>query len=227
MKKLGFIRSVSKWGYWICAIGRVFAAIAAVCLLLAVVFLISMPRNFVSMEILTEMKIDVNLRDFLGEDWDAYKNELADTISPDGALTENGISIAEPGETVTMENRALALYIIPSFAEYSMLFALLHFASKAFRELKDSPVPFTPSAAKHIRTAGSLTMALGLVPGLASGLIGLLTDSAMDGTSIDLGLVFIGFLLWALAELFEYGVSLQCGAAPTDPGQSGYDPNAF
>lgn len=226
MKKLDFVRSVSSWGYWICAIGKVFAGIAAVFALLGVVLLISLPKDFVRFEVLSTVNIDMNFKDLLGEDWEEYSSSLAESISPDAQITENGIHLSEEEAAVTVEMRAAALYLIPFFAEYSMLAALLYFASRAFRSLKDSPVPFTPSAAKEIRTAGTLTMALGVVPGLCSGLIGLLTSAAMDSVDIDLGLIFTGFALWALSEIFQYGISLQCGSVGENPSEP-HDPNAF
>jgi len=226
MKKLNFVRSVSSWGYWICAIGRVFCAIVSVFALLGVVLLISLPKDFVRVEVLSTVSIDMNFKELLGDGWEEYRSTLAESISPDAVLTEDGISIYEEEASVSVEMRAAALYLIPAFAEYSMLAALLHFASRAFREIKDSPVPFTPEAAKHIRTAGTLTMALGAVPGVASGLIGLLTSSAMDSVDIDLGLIFAGFALWALAEIFQYGVALQCGPVQGEQTDTN-DPNAF
>ncbi len=226
MKKLDFVRSVSSWGYWICAVGRVFSAIVAVFSLIGVVLLISLPKDFVRIEVLSTVNIDMKFNELLGDDWEEYKTTLAEAISPDAVITEDGISISEEEASVSVEMRAAALYLIPAFAEYSMLAALLHFAARAFREIKDSPVPFTPSAAKQIRTAGTLTMALGAVPGLASGLIGLLTSSAMDSVDIDLGLIFIGFVLWALSEIFQYGVALQCGPMQGEETDT-HDPNAF
>ncbi|MBR4288225.1 MAG: hypothetical protein IKT50_02170 [Clostridia bacterium] len=226
MKKLDFVRSVSSWGYWICAVGRVFCGIVAAFALLGVVLLISLPKDFVRIEVLSTVNVDMNLKGLLGDQWEEYKTQFSESISPDAVLTEDGISISEEDASVSLEMRAAALYLIPAFAEYSMLAALLHFASRTFREIKDSPVPFTPAAAREIRTAGTLTMALGAVPGLASGLIGLLTSSAMDSVDVDLGLIFVGFALWALSEIFQYGVALQCGPVEeekTDP----HDPNAF
>lgn len=226
MKKSDFVRSVSAWGYWICAIGKVLSGIVAVFSLIAVVLLISLPKDLVRVEVLSAVKIDMNFKELLGEDWEEYKSAVAESISPDAEITEDGISITEEEASATVEMRAAALYLVPAFAEYSMLAALLHFAACAFREIKDSPVPFTPAAAKHIRTAGTLTMALGAVPGITSGLIGLLTSSAMDSVDIDLGLIFTGFALWALSEIFQYGVALQCG--PMQGGETEHhNPNAF
>lgn len=226
MKKLDFVRSVSSWGYWICAIGRVFSGIVAAFALLGVVLLLSLPKDLVRIEVLSTVKIDMNFRELFGDAWEEYKTNIAESLSPDAVVTEDGVSISEEEASVALEMRAAALYLIPAIAEYALLAALLHFASCAFREIKDSPVPFTPSAANYIRTAGSLTMALGAVPGLASGLIGLLTSAAMDSVDMDLGLIFVGFALWALSDVFLYGVSLQCGPVTTEP-KDPEEPNAF
>lgn len=226
MKKLDFVRSVSSWGYWLCAVGRVFCGIVAVFALLGVVLLISLPKDLVRIEVLSTVNIDMNLKGVLGDQWEEYKTQLSESISPDAVLTEDGISLSEEDAAVSLEMRAAALYIIPAFAEYSMLAALFHFASRAFREIKDSPVPFTPGAAREIRTAGTLTMVLGAVPGLVSGLIGLLTSFAMDSVDIDLSLIFIGFALWALSEIFQYGVALQCGQGSAEKTDT-HHPNAF
>ncbi len=227
MKNFNFIRSVSSWGYWISAIGKVMTGIVAVFSLLGVVLLISLPKNFVQVEVLSTVKIDMNFKDLLGEDWENHKESIAATIGPDVEITENGASLTEEETNSVLEMRAAALYLIPAFVEYSMLSATLYFASKVFRELKDSPVPFTPEAAKHIRTAGTITMVLGAAPGLASGLIGLLTSAAMDSVDMDLGLVFTGFVLWALSEIFQYGLSLQCGSETPPSTDNHTDPNAF
>lgn len=226
MKKLNFFRSVCTWGYWIATIGKVFCAIVAVFALLGVLLLSTMPKDFVRVEMLAETKIDLNLRALLGENWDRDKETIAGAVSPDAVITENGICVSEKEELPPVENRAVALVLIPAFVEYSLLFALLKFAARAFGEVKDSPVPFTPGAARELRTVGSLTMAMGAVPGLASWLIGLLTNASLDSTDMDLGLIFIGFLLWGLAELFEYGVALQDRPTPAEDAPP-HDPHAF
>ena len=226
MNQTNFVRSVSSWGYWICAIGKVLTAISAVLCLLGVVVLLSLPKDFVRIEVLSEVKVDLNFRDLLGENWDAAKEEILQSFSDSAALTENGVAITEKAESLALEMRAAALYLIPSFVQLSLLAAALHFGAKVFRELKDSPVPFTPEGAVQLRNTGNLVMALGAVPGITSWLIGLLTTSAMDSTSLDFSLIFTGFLLWALAEIFRYGFSLQCGVREEE-NPSSFDKNAF
>ena len=226
MNQTNFVRSVSSWGYWICAIGKVLTAITAALSLLGIVLLLSLPKDFVRIEVLSTVNVDLNFRDILGDGWNEAKEAITESFGDAATLTENGVSISEEAEGIALEMRAAALYLIPTFVQLSLLAATLHFGAKVFRELKDSPVPFTPEGAAQLRNTGNLVMALGAVPGITSWLIGLLTTSAMDSTSLDFSLIFTGFLLWALAEIFRYGFSLQCGVRGEE-NSSSFDQNAF
>lgn len=209
MKDLKFFRSVSSWAHVLFAIIRVLACIGAVCLLIGIFSLVAMPQSAFSIDTAVQMDVKVNFVKILGREWNELKEEIYDELDgtlPQGAtITENGVSIQETVPSISIENRVLALSLIPTFVEMILSFSLYLFLARAFKILKDAQNPFDPSAAKNFRTAGTFLMVQGVLPALCMSLVTLLTKtSGYFETELDLFMVFLGFLLWALSDLFLY-----------------------
>lgn len=209
MKDLRFFRSVCNWGHVLFSIIRVLALIGAIGLLIGIFALVAWPQNTFTIDTAVSMDVKVNFERILGRDWEEFKDEIFDELDgtlPEGAeLTEDGITITEDAPTVSIENRVLALSLIPAFVEMLVAFSLYLFLGKAFKILKLSPNPFDAEAAKHLRTSGTILMVLGVLPALCMSLVSLLTKvSGYFETEFDLFAVFMGFLLWALSDLFLY-----------------------
>ncbi len=221
MKPLNFFRSVCSWGHILFSIMRVLAVIGAVGTLIGIFSLALMPRNFFTLDIVTQMDMKFNLSSILGEEWENMLSEAEGEVFselPEGAeFTKEGLEISEIIPSTTMENKALALSMIPSFVDLLLSFFLFLFLSRIFKALKTSPDPLLAPVSENFRHAGSLMMALGVAPALCGSLVSLLTqtENLLGETSFDLFLVFMGFVLWAASDLFLYAAASR--TAPNFP----------
>lgn len=209
MKDLRFFRSVCNWGYVLFAIIRVLSLLGAIGLLIGIFGLVAFPQNTVVADTSVSIDLKVNLSRILGREWEEMKEEIYDELDgtlPEGAeITEEGIRIVEDTPSVSVENRVLALSLIPSFVEMILGFSLYLFLTKAFKILKLAPNPFDAEAAKHLRSAGTVLMVQAVLPAICMSLVTLLTKtSGYFETELDLFAVFLGFLIWALSDLFLY-----------------------
>lgn len=232
MKSLKFFRSVCRWANVLFSILRVFAVIGAVGVLIGIFSLSVLPKNFFTVDMTVQTDMKFNMSAILGADWEEDREALEEEAYalPEGAeWTEDGFAITETIPSTTMENRALALTLVPVFAQLLLSFALYLFVCRIFRALKDSPEPLTAPVSGNLKNAGWLLMAQGVVPALCGWLISLLTHTeGLVEVSFDLWQVFLGFLLWALADLIAHAASFvpapSESAAPPFHGYSGYAP---
>lgn len=221
MKTLHFFRSVSSWGYVLFAILRVLAIIGAVAMVIGIFALSLMPNDFFTIDVSMQTDMKFNFKALLGDNWSEIIKDSEDVVYdslPEGStLTENGIEISQVTPSSTMSGKILALEMIPAFTEMLISIALFHYLCKIFKMLKTAADPFAAPLTEDLRYAGGILMALGVVPALSASLIQLLTKTqGLSGdTSFDLWLIFCGFLLWALADLFLYAKARL--APPTPP----------
>lgn len=229
MKKIGFVRGVATAGNVLTNVLKVFVVLGAVGILLGVLSLSFLPGDFISVTIDSGMTAEVNFRSLLGEGWEEQKDLLLSAFAGDVTETENGVRLSESVESVKINNRLLAISLIPTMVELILLFALLNCLSKAFREWKHSPNPFPFAVGGHLRYAAAFLFAMEIAPGFCSALISLFTGAELiTDSSWDLTTVFLGFVLIALSYLFEYGASLKpAPATPVENEENKTDPRAF
>lgn len=225
MDSLRFYRQVMNAGQILFTILRIFSAIGAVTILLCILALSFLPGGLVTVDVTAETKIRMNMRSLMGDAWDSSDEALREQLQamlPDGKITEDGFETEQVGETESVENRGLAIAMIPTFVELILSFALFRFLSRAMEKAKE--IPFHRDVATHLRSAGWLLLALGCIPALCAILISLLTQTSLAQGSFDLYLIFGGFLLWALGDLILFvGPRLSTPAeTPTEE-----NPNAF
>lgn len=224
MDHLRFFRSVCNWGYVLFAILRVLYVIGAVGILIGIFTLSVLPKNFVTVDVVMETEMNFNMKALMGDAWEEFGETDAE-LPEGGEWTEDGFAVNETVPATTMENRTLALMLVPVFVEMILSFALFLFLCRVFRTLKQSFEPFHAPVPGNLRNAGWLLMALGVVPGICGWLISLLTRTeGIVEVSFDLWLVFVGFLLWAAADLFVYAASRipQPRTESTPPPFTGY-----
>ncbi len=210
MKSLNFFRSVSSWGHVLFAILRVLAIIGAVGMIIGIFTLSLMPKDFFSIDVFMQTDMKFNFKALFGENWSEIIKEsegvVYDSLPEGSKLSENGIEISEVTPSTTMGNKTLALDMIPAFTEMLLCAALFHYVCKIFKALKTAAEPFSAPITEDLRYAGGILMALGAVPALSASLLQLLTKtkSITSEVTFDLWLIFFGFLLWAVADLFLY-----------------------
>ena len=239
MEKLRFFRSVCSWGDVIFTIFKVLSVIAAVLSLLGVLFMSFIPTGFVKMDTQVKVDMEIAMEKVFGESWtEIYKDfSPADFgMSEDGVvISEKGVTISESAEGYSLDNRAISLVLVPTFAGYLISFFLYGCIAKVFHRFKTSAEPLRASVRGEFRKMGWLMMALGSVPGVCASLITFITDTqGIVEAEYNLILLFAGFLVWALGDLLEHAAShlppVFQSSYPQDPGSSassGFDPNAF
>ncbi len=224
MDSLRFFRSVSSFGHVLFRILQVFSAIGAVAVLFSILALSFLPAHLVTVDITAQTDLTFDLRSLLGDSWDEMEDQMRENLASlyEGAtLTEDGFTVSETTPAESVENRGLALAMIPTFVQLSLSFALFLFLARAFRLAKNSLHPFRREITAEMRNAGWLLLALGCVPALCATLISLLTRTSLAQGSFDLYLIFGGFLLWALSDLFSFAETR------FDPPAQQDNPNAF
>ena len=133
MNKTKFIFGVASAANVIFSIMKVLSAIGAVCVLLGVATLTFLPQGTFSLETASEMNVRVSLKSLAGEAWDEVKEELVGQLDgmSNAELTEDGILISESTPTEPIENRSLALSLIPVFTEL-LIFAFFYHYHRAY-----------------------------------------------------------------------------------------------
>ena len=231
-----------KWLPGIASVGRVgakiievFAIIASVCLLLGVIAFSVMPGNLFSMDLGVRADLFFNFGDILGEEWDpvAYNAALEEIQGENGLFwnaTEEGLFATSDVPLTGLSPRSIGVLLIPVLVQTSLLAVFLHFLSKAFGALRKSVTPFSSEVCKNLKTSGILYLVLSAAPSFCSILIMLLVQGNLSiSASFDLVQIFWGFVLIALAEVFQYGERLQTKAdlAASGEASSENNPNAF
>jgi len=69
--------------------------------------------------------------------------------------------------------------------------------------------PFVAANVKRLKAMAILMACLSVVPGWLSQIVSLILGSRSLMLSVELGMIMIALVIWCLALIFEYGVSLQ------------------
>ena len=222
MKHQNLIQGTATAGKVVFTILRVLCVIGAVCLLLSILALSFLPNNLFSMRLSGTLEMNVNLREIMGDQW-----KDVDLSGVDAAITEteDGIRIDQDVDVMAVQNRALALYLIPSLVELIVSYFFFRALSRAMNAIRERiHAPFSAEAAREFRAAGITLFVSAGAPVVCGTIISVLTASRTGtlnvGGNVDLMAILWGFLLLGLAALFEYGETLSPQPAP--PAFNGY-----
>lgn len=80
---------------------------------------------------------------------------------------------------------------------------------KILGTVNSESTPFVAANVKRLKAIAILMACLSVVPSFISQIIGLILGSTNLVLSVELGMVLIALVVWCLALIFEYGVSLQ------------------
>lgn len=98
------------------------------------------------------------------------------------------ICFADLQEGISVE--AFRVELVQTLVEIGLSQALLYLTSSLFRRIRTSETPFTPEVIKKLKTMGIM---LGVIIAVDNGYMG----------------VVIGFVVYAIALIFQYGGELQ------------------
>ena len=217
MRKIPLIHTAATVGKIIFSIMQVFSAISAVFLLLATLSLSFLPAGSLEVETGAEVTMNFHLNKIIEGDFAEYRDLLISGMA--GAeKTEDGFAVVEK-TTETLENRLMALTLIPSLTQMIVMFFFYRALKRICSALKDSPLsPFSPEMPELIKNFAYTIFVLALAPWGAASLIQMITRVSTD-ISLEMGTILWGFLALALAEIFRTGANL----TPRPFGQN--DPN--
>jgi len=219
-KKIKWVQSISSIGYVFSVIGKVFAILGAVALLLGILLCSLIPAEFISLELESRMDVIVNFRSMMGDDWDPALITENVISGEDVTVTEDGVVVSSLVPIEEINCRSITLMMIPGFVEMTVVAFFLHFLAKALKELRSSPTPFRREVGEPLRIAGIIFIVQSVAPVLCAELIVFLTGSSLLEINWDMGKVFLGFVIIALAAVFDFGCELQSrceSAAPSAP----------
>lgn len=184
---------------------RVLAAIGAVFLLIGILSLSFLPGGTVRVDTHTKMEMNFNLKPFFGETWKEYKDTVLNQLGEGLTPTEEGFAVEEEVVSQTLENRAMALSLIPTFASLLIQFFFYGALAKMGKELKLAPFPPISSVIpEQMKALAYSLFALGAVPALVSSLISLITGfSAETDLSFDLEKILWGLIVLAVSQWLE------------------------
>ncbi|MBR3837565.1 MAG: hypothetical protein IKJ74_05390 [Clostridia bacterium] len=222
MKKLGFVRGVATAGNVVFSIFNVVSIIGVVALVFSILFLSFLPGGSIHVKTDTNVELNLDLKTLLGKTWDAlsqedmeaFKNQLGD-----GYEIKDGVATVKEGESANVNNRSMALAMIPAMTQMLIMAFFYRYMAKACGAIKKAVfTPFVPEAAQNLKNGGISLFFLFAAPSLCGGLITLLTREAeLLGQESDLSTVLWGFMLLALSFLFEYAATLSPYHQATPP----------
>ena len=216
MRKTPLIHVVASIGKVVFSILQVFSVIGAVGLLLGTLSLSFLPAGTVETETSASVTMRFRLSHLVEGDITEYRDLLLSGF--EGAeKTEDGFQIQEITPSVSLENRKMALSLIPSFAQMVVLFFFYRALKNLCANLKESPLsPFTPEAPEIFKSLGISLFFLAGAPWLTAAIIQLITGIASD-LSLEMGTVLWGLFALVLSEIFRIGSSLAPTPFPSSP----------
>ncbi len=139
----------------------------------------------------------IGMKSYIDQEFDkaaeegAYAKEELEVLL-DGGFLEN-IFVPENMESIAM---TLGVYVIVAGIMLICFAVVMHFVGKVFRNIKESYSPFRPEIVKNLKVAFVLITVLVLQSSLLIGAV-------------------VGFSLWCVCQIVEYGCELQKQADET------------
>lgn len=224
MKQINWIRVVSRWGGVIASILKVFSIIGTVSLVILILTSAFLPSGSFRFVLKEDVSGEINYSQLLGAGWtDEMRSALREAV-PDGEVTDTSLIFKGTSQEQTLDNKTIALVLIPPFVSLLIAVRLFHSLRRALSATYQSPNGFSREAASHFRGTGICLIILSIAPGLCSSLIAMLTRVLIGGTSFSFTYLCFGFALFAIAQLLESGADR---TEPSFSSESGIPPEAF
>ena len=214
MRKTPLIHTVASVGKVIFSILQIFSAIGAVCLLLSTLSLSFLPAGTMEVVTGTKVQMKIHLSQMMEGDFTEYRDLLISGI--EGAEdTDDGFALVETVDE-TLENRLMALTLIPSLAQMIVMFFFYRALKRICTVLRDSPLsPFAHELPDLIKSLAFSLFVLALAPWGAASLIQMITGVSSD-ISLEMGTILWGFIALAMGEIFRIGSTLMPSPIPQE-----------
>lgn len=221
------INKAGKIGRIICLVLSIIIAIGAAFTLLAAVFFAVMPKDFLKVDISTNVEASINMDKFFGNLSGEDYSRIQDSIASSGNASINVYGATQADADVTLDNNSvlhvntdvqtnsftwarlvpfmfLAVTIL-IFAYISMFFAM-----RLFKAFSTCSSPFDEAVIKKMNAfAFSLipwTVLNSVTSAMASSLA---TSGASVNISINFTMIFVVLVIFGLSFIFKYGAVLQ------------------
>lgn len=217
-KNKRYVRSVCKAGGVIGTIAKIGCIIGAVALVVGILLLSFLPAGAMKVEMSTGTRVflaESLLRYAADEESFALLVGEAEKESLTVEKTEGGYAFEGDPTVVELENRTVAIAILPTLVKLAATAVFFHFLARAFKKEAEGFLLFDRGAAADLKLAGTSLWILFGAPIVTSSLVEMITGASPSADS-SLFLVFWGFALHAIARLMEYGATVeeQSFAAP-------------
>lgn len=230
MDKMKTVRGISKAGAILLKIAEIFSIIGAVGVLIGILALAFLPADLMEVEVTSDVKVIMNMADFLGRDtWAEAREYAAKSLSPAESqeiqFTDDGMEVTQ-NATKALTRGDLALSIAPSILTLAVTWFFCRTLGKTLRDIRDGGEPFRKEIAESLRACGIALFVGAAAPAVVYSAVNVFAQTAVS-EGINLVMVFAGLMLFAVAALLEAaearGIRLiDTPAAPPFAGYQGY-----
>lgn len=216
------INKFGKVGSIIALIAKILIGIGILCLLFGSIVCLVIPKDLVDVKVSKNVDVTVNTEslglEFTDEEWDAAVAELEMEVTMDGeeldmediTIVDKKIVISETTSDRNLSIRNFGWLLLLLTAGLAMVMVLLFFVSSLCKAFRDCKSPFEDTIIKKMQR-----LAYSLIPWA---LISTVTQSVADSLAnnnfsitvgVDLGVILIILIVFALTYIFKYGAVLQ------------------
>ena len=217
------INKIGKAGYIISNIGKAVVGVGIVMVLTVLMVCLCMPKDFVKLKLDARAKMEVNLEkfgiSFSEKDRQRITKELTEgTMTLDGEeygietleVNETGFDMTACGTTREFTLKNLILPLILGIVYLAMTMVTLFFIGFLCKEIRDCVTPFADGVINKMKN-----LAISLVPwAVISGFTNTVSNSILSGKtqisySVNLDMLMVILVIFALTYIFKYGAMLQ------------------
>lgn len=216
------INKFGRIGNIITLIGKIFVGICMVSILVGAVALFILPKDFLNVNLSTNVEMDFNVEGLSEKITDVRISELqTDLVTAAGEDKEDyvvtnieidgyNVAITENEREIDLSIRNIAWLMILLDVGLAMIMVVLFFAASLCKAFRDCETPFEDVVIKKMQN-----LAFSLIPWVfVSSIVESVTESIKFNMisitlGIDLGVVLIILIVFALVYIFKYGAVLQ------------------
>lgn len=217
------INKLGKVGVIVARIARILMIIGAVCLLVAGILLMVVPKDFINITINGNMKFDIDISQFydgeinedeinkvIGEDGNIELEDGEEYVVSDVTIEDGVVHVNAEAENINYSLRDLAGTMFAGVLSMAAWIVVLVFVEKLCKAFRDCASPFEDTVIKCLTNFGYSMIPWAAVSTLSTQLATLFADGdIVIGGGIDLTYVFILLVILGLTFVFKYGAMLQ------------------
>ncbi len=216
------INKFGRIGNIITLICKIFVGIGMVSILVGAVALFVLPKDFLNVNLSTNVEMDFNMESLSDKFTDTRIAELqTDLVTDAGEDKEDyvvtgievdgyKVAITENEQEIDLSIRNIAWLMLLLEAGLAMVMVVLFFASSLCTAFRDCETPFEDKVIKKMQNLAFSLIPWVFVSSIVESVIESIKFNMVAVTlGVDLGVVLIILIVFALVYIFKYGAVLQ------------------